>query len=66
MPEAYMDLTKRVDIVYTFMEEPAETPDGTMVYIPRTLLSGTLRYDYNTANVTQPDLAPGILEVAIW
>ena len=66
MPEAYMDQTKRLDIVYTFMEEPVRTPDGTMVYIPRTLLSGTLRYDYNTANVTQPDLAPGILEVAIW
>ena len=66
MPEAYMDITKRVDILYTFMEEPVSTPDGTPLYIPRTLLSGTLLYDYNPMNVTQPALSPGIVEVAIW
>jgi len=66
MPEAYMDLTKRLDVLYTFMEEPVFTPDDTPLYIPRTMLSGTLLYDYNPANVTQDALSPGILEVAIW
>lgn len=28
--------------------------------------SGPFEYDYNTTNVTQPQLRPGILEVAVW
>ena len=68
IPEAYMDLTKRLDIVYTFGEIPVYTNGGTgtPLYIPRTMLSGTLLYDYNPANVTQTALSSGILEVAIW
>jgi len=64
IPETFMDLTKGLDIVYIFEENPVITPDGTSLYIPRTLLNRTFIYDY--ANVTQPALSPGILEVAIW
>ncbi|MDD1644951.1 MAG: hypothetical protein LUP93_01330 [Methanomicrobiales archaeon] len=74
VPQDYMEQNKRMDIVYTFGEDPVVNPgvdpgdpaDDISLYIPRTLISGTLRYDYNPANVTQPALAPGILEVAIW
>jgi hypothetical protein len=64
IPETFMDLTKGLDIVYIFEENPVITPDGTSLYIPRTLLNRTFIYDY--ANVTQDALSPGILEVAIW
>jgi len=34
--------------------------------LPHTLVSGTIWYDYNSRNVTQPVLSTGMLEVAIW
>ncbi|HTY51582.1 MAG TPA: hypothetical protein VMB35_00130 [Methanomicrobiales archaeon] len=34
--------------------------------LPHTLVSGTLWYDYNSRNVTQPVLSTGMMEVAIW
>jgi uncharacterized protein YcfL len=33
---------------------------------PHILIGGTYLYDYNTTNVTRPDLAVGMLEVGIW
>jgi len=65
IPDVILDQTKGLDIVYQFGEDPRYI-DGMAAYVPRTLISGTLLYDYNTANVTQPALFPGILEVAIW
>jgi hypothetical protein len=34
--------------------------------LPHILVSGTLWYDYNSLNVTQPVLSTGMMEVAIW
>jgi hypothetical protein len=34
--------------------------------LPHTLVKGTFLYDYNSRNVTRPDLFTGMLEVGIW
>jgi hypothetical protein len=46
-----------LDIQFNFEEEGEP---------PRTNITGTHYYDYNTTNVTRTDLKFGVLEVAIW
>jgi hypothetical protein len=53
-PEAFND-GRSLDIIFTFQDP-----------IPHTLVTGTYWYDYNKANVTQPVLSTGMLEVGIW
>jgi hypothetical protein len=54
------DAYQVMDIGFAFQDEG---PDGN---IPHTLITGTFLYDYNPANVTQPVLSTGMLEVGIW
>jgi hypothetical protein len=62
---SFMNNMGLLDIVLTFQEDQVTVPVSlTTMRIPHTLLNGTFMYDY--ANVTQPPLSPGILEVAIW
>jgi hypothetical protein len=53
-PEAFND-GRSLDVIFTFQDP-----------IPHTLVTGTFWYDYNKANVTQPVLSTGMLEVGIW
>ena len=53
-PEAFND-GRSLDVIFTFQNP-----------IPHTLVAGTFWYDYNKANVTQPVLSTGMLEVGIW
>jgi hypothetical protein len=53
----YYYFGKELDITFTF----DDTPDP-----PHTLIHGGFLYDYNPANVTQPALSTGMLEVGIW
>jgi len=48
---------KDLDIIFSFNNDPDP---------PHTLINGTFLYDYNPANVTQPVLSTGMLEVGIW
>lgn len=47
------------NVIVQFAFDTPTTPKNTTI-------SGTFLYDYNPANVTQPKLHPGVMEVAIW
>jgi hypothetical protein len=55
--------------VILFDQNPGQNMDIALIFqndIPHTLITGTFLYDYNKANVTQPVLSTGMLEVGIW
>jgi hypothetical protein len=53
----FFGVAKNLDITFTFNDNPD---------LPHTLINGTYSYDYDPANVTQPVLSTGMLEVGIW
>ena len=55
--------------VILFDQNPGQNMDIALIFqndIPHTLITGTFLYDYNKANVTQPVLSTGMLEIGIW
>jgi hypothetical protein len=62
----YINMTFHVDVDCTNCVPPAGLPTGHGMPYLNTSESGPWNYNYNSTEVTQPDLTNGVLEVAVW
>lgn len=62
----YLNKASDLVVTFTFQDFRPGTEIPNSVPEPHTLVNGEYLYDYNPANVTQPFLSTGMLEVGIW